>query len=102
MCTMIVFRDVHPDHRLILAANRDEWYARPSTPPRVLSENPRVVAGEDAERRGTWMGAAATGLVAGLTNLHTGRPADKELRSRGEVVLGALRAGDVDSATAWL
>ncbi len=99
---MIVIRDVHPDHPIIVAANRDEAYARPSTPPRVLSEGPRVVAGEDAARRGTWMGAAETGLVAGLTNFHTGAPADPARRSRGELVLGALRAGTPEAAARWL
>jgi len=95
MCIIVLFFQVHPQLPLVVAANRDEYYARPSSGPVVLCESPRVVGGRDAHRGGTWMGFAEGGLFAGLTNQRTLGPPEPTRRSRGEVVLGALRAGSV-------
>ncbi|MFW5921048.1 MAG: NRDE family protein, partial [Polyangiales bacterium] len=62
MCTIVVLHHVHPRHPLIVAANRDEFYERPATPPHVLSEQPRVVGGLDRRAGGTWMGVTGGGL----------------------------------------
>ncbi len=88
MCTLLIASHVHPVAPLVLAANRDEFYARPATGPEVLHlARPRIVGGRDLEAGGTWMGLGDHGLVVGLTNLHSralGR------RSRGALVLDAL------------
>jgi uncharacterized protein with NRDE domain len=95
MCVIVLFFRVHPQLPLVIAANRDEYYARPSSEPVLLSESPRVVGGRDLVRGGTWMGFAEGGMFVGLTNQRTIGPPEPARRSRGEVVLNALRAGSI-------
>jgi uncharacterized protein with NRDE domain len=102
MCMILVAKGVFPDVPLLVAANRDEFLARASLPPQLLSEHPRVVAGVDRERSGTWMGATPHGFFAAVTNQHTGVPPDRSRRSRGELVVELLRAGDVERASRLL
>lgn len=70
---------------LIVAANRDEFYARPSLPLAAWPEAPQVHAGRDLEAGGTWLGVGADGRFAALTNIRNPHqpPARK---SRGELV----------------
>ncbi|WP_164017099.1 NRDE family protein [Pyxidicoccus trucidator] len=102
MCTIVILRQVHPEWPLVLAANRDEFFARPATGPQVLRESPRVVGGRDVERGGTWMGVTNEGLFVGLTNQRGGRGQGPAARSRGEVVLRALEAGSVEAIERYL
>ncbi|MCU0116887.1 NRDE family protein [Pseudomonas sp. B2M1-30] len=91
MC-LIVFA-WRPGHAqpLIVAANRDEFYARPSLPLAQWPEAPHVHAGRDLEAGGTWLGLGANGRFAALTNIRDpGQPASR--RSRGELVAGFLTA----------
>ncbi|AKV05453.1 signal peptide protein [Pseudomonas fluorescens NCIMB 11764] len=85
MC-LIVFA-WRPGHAqpLIVAANRDEFYARPSLPLAQWPEAPQVHAGRDLEAGGTWLGVGANGRFAALTNIRDPHqpPARK---SRGELV----------------
>ncbi|KPG91776.1 hypothetical protein AEQ67_29580 [Pseudomonas sp. RIT-PI-q] len=85
MC-LIVFA-WRPGHAqpLIVAANRDEFYARPSRPLAQWPEAPHVYAGRDLEAGGTWLGVGANGRFAALTNIRDPHqpPARK---SRGELV----------------
>ncbi|WP_130906065.1 NRDE family protein [Pseudomonas sp. Sample_22] len=93
MC-LIVFA-WRPDHAqpLIVAANRDEFYARPSLPLAQWPEAPHVYAGRDLEAGGTWLGVGANGRFAALTNIRDPhRPPGR--KSRGELVAGFL-SGDV-------
>lgn len=96
MCTVILGYRVHPQVPLIVAANRDEFYERPSAPPgRLDGVSPRF-GPRDLRGGGTWIAVNRRGVVAVLTNA---APPDQEpvpgLRSRGEVVGLAL-----DAATA--
>lgn len=89
MC-LIVFA-WRPGHArpLIVAANRDEFYARPTLPLAPWQEYPQVMAGRDLEAGGTWLGVGANGRFAALTNIRQpGQP--PALRSRGELVAGFL------------
>ncbi|MBV4461436.1 NRDE family protein [Pseudomonas sp. COR58] len=89
MC-LIVFA-WRPDHAqpLIVAANRDEFYARPSLPLAPWPEAPHVHAGRDLEAGGTWLGLGAHGRFAALTNIRDpGQPPAQ--RSRGGLVAGFL------------
>ncbi|WP_347902570.1 NRDE family protein [Pseudomonas purpurea] len=93
MC-LIVFA-WRPGHAtpLIVAANRDEFYARPSLPLAQWPEAPQVYAGRDLEAGGTWLGIGANGRFAALTNIRNPHqpPARK---SRGELVARFL-SGDM-------
>ncbi len=95
MCTIIALHRLHPQLPLVVAANRDEFLARPASGPRRLLEDPPAMGGLDDERGGSWMGATAGGLFVGLTNQRPTAPTGPGLRSRGEVVVEALRSGSV-------
>ncbi|NBA97895.1 NRDE family protein [Pseudomonas sp. R5(2019)] len=89
MC-LIVFA-WRPGHAqpLIVAANRDEFYARPSQPLAAWEEFPGVYAGRDLEAGGTWLGVGPNGRFAALTNIRNpNQPLGR--RSRGELVAGFL------------
>ncbi|MFJ4372462.1 NRDE family protein [Pseudomonas japonica] len=90
MC-LIVFA-WRPGHArpLIVAANRDEFYARPTQALAPWGEAPGVHAGRDLEAGGTWLGVGPQGRFAALTNIRDpGQPIGA--RSRGELVAGYLR-----------
>lgn len=90
MC-LIVFA-WRPGHAqpLIVAANRDEFYARPTQALGAWAEAPGVHAGRDLEAGGTWLGVGPQGRFAALTNIRDpGKP--QGARSRGELVAGYLR-----------
>jgi uncharacterized protein with NRDE domain len=80
-----------PDHAqpLIVAANRDEFYARPSLPLAQWPEAPNVYAGRDLEAGGTWLGIGANGRFAALTNIRDPHQPPSR-KSRGELVAGFL------------
>ena len=94
--------DIQDEWPLLIAANRDEFFARPAEPPQVIQARPLIVGGRDLKAGGTWMGATGDGFVVGLTNQRSYSRADPARRSRGAVVLGALRAGGPRRAARWL
>lgn len=103
MCTIAVLHGVHPEYPVVVAANRDEAYARAATGPEVLAREPvTVVGGRDVAGGGTWTGVASTGLFVGVTNQRSHRPPDPTRRSRGRVVLEALRTGTVAGVERYL
>ncbi|AKA21772.1 NRDE family protein [Pseudomonas chlororaphis] len=91
MC-LIVFA-WRPGHAqpLIVAANRDEFYARPSLPLAQWPEAPDIYAGRDLEAGGTWLGVGADGRFAALTNIRNPHQPPAR-RSRGELVARFLSA----------
>ena len=97
MCTILLAFRCHPEVDLLVAANRDEFYARPSAPPGVLRRAPTVLGGRDLQAGGTWLGLNEHGLVVGLTNLRSRR---SQARSRGQLVLDALAQPSLDAIEA--
>ncbi len=82
MCLILVAWQIHPDYPLVVAANRDEFHARPTAAAARWREVPYVVAGRDLEAGGTWLGVTETGRFAAVTNVREpGKP--KGLQSRG-------------------
>ncbi|AFZ71475.1 NRDE family protein [Natronobacterium gregoryi] len=99
MCTLTLAWQVFDDAPVAVAANRDERLERDSISPDVYSEEPRVVAPQDAEAGGTWIGYNEFGVFAGITN----RWIDHELagdRSRGLLVADVLKARSAAEAAA--
>lgn len=93
MCTLIVLDRLISGYPLIAAANRDEFYTRPASPPQQLEVDPWVVGPRDEQAGGTWIGVSSGGFFAGLTNRPRGEARDPGRPSRGEITLRALRAG---------
>lgn len=91
VCTIIIINQLHPTYPLIVAGNRDEFYARATRPPELIARRPATIAGVDAVEGGTWMGANATGLAVAVTNQRSyGAGINPGLASRGQVVRRAL------------
>src|SRR4051812_49833305 len=89
MCTVVVLFQVHPDYPLVIAANRDERYARASSGPTRLDQPAAAVAGRDGRRGGTWFGVNDAGVAVAVTDQGPDRD-DAPKRSRGLLVLDAL------------
>jgi uncharacterized protein with NRDE domain len=91
MCTIAIALGQLADVPLAIAANRDELYDRPATAPARLA--PGVVGGRDDVLGGSWLAFAADGRFAAVTNQRDPQVL-RAPRSRGELVLGLLAAGD--------
>ncbi len=86
MCLILFAYKTVPGTPLIVAANRDEWFARPAEPAAFWPDHPGVLAGRDLQARGTWLGITTSGRFAALTNFRN--PSDKrtDAPSRGGLV----------------
>ena len=97
MCLIVVGWRVHPDYPLVVAANRDEFYARPTARADFWADAPEVIAGRDLEAGGTWLGITRDGRFAAVTNVREVAAA-KGLHSRGRLtrdfLAGRQRAAD--------
>lgn len=99
MCLILLAWQVHPDYPLVMAANRDEFFARPTAPAEFWPEHPasggQVLAGRDLQAGGTWLGMTRSGRFAALTNYREVRaPAaspSPTSRSRGHLVSDFLQ-----------
>lgn len=94
MCLILFAQGVHPDFPLIVAANRDEFHARPTAPAAFRDDAPGVIAGRDLEAGGTWMGMDRRGRFAAVTNYTEAPPEPLPPRSRGELVMDFLVGDD--------
>src|SRR5688572_7734347 len=92
MCLIVLAWRVHPEHPLIVAANRDEFHARPAAPAAFWEDQPAILAGRDLEARGTWMGVSRNGKFAAVTN-YRGAKEPRAIESRGALVTKFLVNG---------
>jgi uncharacterized protein with NRDE domain len=97
MCSLAVILRGASRYPLIAAANRDESRVRASLAPFLWSTSPRILAGRDESRGGTWMGVNEHGLFAGVTNLRAPNLPDRA--SRGQLVLRVLACRDINEAS---
>jgi uncharacterized protein with NRDE domain len=100
MCLILIAWQAHPDYPLVVAANRDEFFARPSAAAAFWPEAPQVLAGRDLEAGGTWLGISREKRFAALTNYREGGQVASNARSRGALVADFL-SGDA-SPSAYL
>ena len=73
MCLIVVGWQAREHYRLIVAANRDEFHARPAAPAAFWRDQPGILAGRDLEAMGTWMGVSRSGRFAAVTNYRGAR-----------------------------
>jgi len=94
MCLAVLAIDAHPRYAVVLAANRDEYYARAATPAAWGNDDAfaAILAGRDLVAGGTWLGVHRDGRFAFVTNVRQGTGRDPAARSRGELVPRVLHA----------
>lgn len=90
MCLIVFSWQVIPGMPLIAAANRDEFYDRPTAPAAWWADHPHIYAGRDLQGGGTWLGITRNGRFAAITNVRA--PGDKrnDAPSRGRLVANYL------------
>jgi uncharacterized protein with NRDE domain len=88
MCLAVLALDAHPAFSLVLAANRDEYHARPAAPAAWWPEG--LLAGRDLAAGGTWLGLTRAGRFAFVTNVRNPARHDPSAPSRGSLVPGIL------------
>jgi len=86
MCLILFLYDTHPDYRLILAANRDEFYDRPTDPLSFWDDSPDVLAGRDLKGKGTWLGITKNNRIAAITNFREPALFNPDAPSRGLLI----------------
>ena len=94
MCLILFAIRPLSSYRLIVAANRDEYYARPTRPAEFWRENPDILAGKDLLMGGTWMGITRSGRFAAITNLRGNAKEKIKVFSRGEIALDYLESNE--------
>lgn len=91
MCLIVFAWDVHPKYQLILTANRDEFYERPTALAEPWFDQPEIIGGRDLQAGGTWMGIHKSGKFAALTNYRDPSNIRGDARSRGDIPTNFLK-----------
>jgi uncharacterized protein with NRDE domain len=91
MCLIVFALNCHRDFKLILAANRDEFYDRPTASAAYWEDDQDILAGRDLRSGGTWLGVARDGRFAALTNYRDPDRKIPEPISRGVIVADYLK-----------
>jgi len=94
VCLILFACAAHARYPLIVAANRDEAYARPSAAAAFWQDAPHVYGGRDLEHGGTWLGVTRGGRFAAVTNYRQAQPGTPGHRSRGELTRDFLLGSD--------
>ncbi len=93
MCLVLFAYDPQSAHPLVVAANRDEFYARPAESAHFWDDAPDILAGRDLSAGGTWLGVSRTGRFATVTNFAEEGPSEAPL-SRGRLPERFLAGSD--------
>ena len=93
MCLIVLAYQVDPQHPLIVAANRDEFYRRSSDPIGFWATQGDLLAGRDLSRGGVWLGVTRSGRFAAVTNIREGVAGKRFPVSRGDLARGFLMGG---------
>jgi uncharacterized protein with NRDE domain len=94
MCLIFLSLNAHPDFKLIIAGNRDEFYQRQTSPAHFWEDHPDLLAGRDLEAGGTWMGITKKGKISLVTNYRDLYNLKSDAPSRGHLVTNYLLNGD--------
>jgi uncharacterized protein with NRDE domain len=94
MCLILIAYGAHSEFPLVIAANRDEYYQRPTARAAFWQDHPHILAGRDLECMGTWLGVTRGGRFAALTNFRDPRQRKTDAPSRGQLVSDFLMSGE--------
>ncbi len=90
MCVILFALRQNKRYPFIVAANRDEYYNRPTIAADYWPDLPEVIAGRDKQAGGTWLGLGRRGRFAAITNHYEPGRHNPRLQSRGDLVTGFL------------
>ncbi|MEX0943020.1 MAG: NRDE family protein [Pseudomonadales bacterium] len=90
MCLILLAVQPGDSHKLVVAANRDELYARATAQAAFWRDAPQVLGGRDLQAGGTWLGITRKGRFAAVTNFREDPPEPLPPRSRGELTANFL------------
>lgn len=93
MCLLFISLKNHPRYKLLVAANRDEFYQRKTAPAHFWQDYPQVLGGRDLEANGTWMAMTTEGKIGMVTNYRDPFNINPKAPSRGELVSDFLLNG---------
>src|ERR687889_553327 len=94
VCLILFANEANSRYRLVLAANRDESYSRPTAPAAFWEEAPNVLAGRDLKGGGSWLGVTRAGKIAAVTNFRGSGKVWENAPSRGNLVSSFLMSGE--------
>lgn len=86
MCLIFISFKTHPQYKLIVTANRDEFYNRKTAQAHFWEDHPHVLGGRDLEAGGTWLGVNKSGKVSMITNYRDLNRIIPQAPSRGHLV----------------
>lgn len=90
MCLIFLSVQNHPQYKLIVAANRDEFYQRKTAVAEYWQDHPEILGGRDLEAHGTWMAMNKNGRIAMVTNYRDIKNIKSTAPSRGALVTDYL------------
>jgi uncharacterized protein with NRDE domain len=93
MCLLVLAWRCHPRYRLVVAANRDEYHARPATALAPWTEVPGIVGGRDLQAGGAWFAVDQVRRCGIVTNFREFGRRRRSAPSRGGLIPAYLGAG---------
>jgi uncharacterized protein with NRDE domain len=93
MCLLFISLKNHPNYKLLVAANRDEFYGRKTAPVHFWEDHPEILGGRDLEASGTWMAMTNDGKIGMVTNYRDPFNINPDAPSRGQLVSDFLLNG---------
>ena len=99
MCIVFLAYQTLPHLPLVLAANRDEFFDRPTMPLHFWPDYPTLLAGKDMQAGGTWLGITRCGRVAVVTNYRDVKEPKPQAPSRGSLLTDFLLNPDLDTSS---
>jgi len=94
VCLVFLALNKHSQYKVIVAANRDEFYARNTAPAAFWKDNAGILGGRDLEAAGTWMAMNTNGKISLVTNYRDPHNINPNAPSRGKLVTDYL-TGDI-------
>ena len=91
MCLILFSYKNHPEYKLIVAANRDEFYERPTIKANFWDGYQEILGGRDLIGKGTWMGITKAGRLSMITNYRDPENIKEKAPSRGNLVADYLK-----------
>ena len=101
MCTLFIHRSKNSDWPILIANNRDEYLSRTFKPPGYHWNN-SIFAGKDISGGGSWLGLNENGLCAAILNRASNKLKNKNLASRGKIIINILKKPDAKSALKYI